>query len=452
MDGPDEMADLLLDLVHKQVLTHDPLPPRLIQQLHLPSLPLLARVRDVLPQAHRLVHHVGDEVVQDGPAVDRVQRRVGLDVGRDVEAARVEGDDGGVPLRHELVLAEALDVHDEVGRQGVHEAVPPAVREVLLGRAPVVLGQHGREGHLRDDVALLLVLEERRGREVQRQEEEAVDVRLHLGRLLEAQPVAHVRLGRDGLRLGLQLALEHPLHHAAARLGLAAAEPEVEVVEEPAEELDGVGLRRQREPLVGPQRDLLQQLVRRHVALEGARVPDLPEQDARPLDQLRLGPGKVLQQEVVPQRRHVRQRLHHDVEVVVLLDVVHAHVARHVLLPGDREARPRPPVYLGDLLLRVPRVRHVLDVVQALARDLVPLRQHVHLLRLHVDEHVVAVLQRVEVGVGFGPPALEVLAAHEARVDVDVGERDGAQLLEVEVQHVAVDGVQVQVVVARRGC
>ncbi|KUI52661.1 hypothetical protein VP1G_10498 [Cytospora mali] len=400
-----------------------------------PNLPLLARVRDVLPQAHRLVHHVGDEVVQDGPAVDRVQRRVGLDVGRDVEAARVEGDDGGVPLRHELVLAEALDVHDEVGRQGVHEAVPAAVREVLLGRAPVVLSEDGREGHLRDD----------------RQEEEAVNVRLHLGRLLEAQPVAHVRLGRDGLRLGLQLALEHPLHHAAARLGLAAAEPEVEVVEEPAEELDGVGLRRQREPLVGPQRDLLQQLVRRHVALEGARVPDLPEQDARSLDQLRLGPGKVLQEEVVPQRRHVRQRLHHDVQVVVLLDVVHAHVARHVLLPGDREARPRPPVHLGDLLLRVPGVRHVLDVVQALARDLVALRQHVHLLRLHVDEHMVAVLQRVEVGMGFGPPTLEVLAAHEARVDVDVGERDGAQLLEVEVENVAVDRVQVQVVVARRG-
>ena len=40
-------------------------------------------------------------------------------------------------------------------------------------------------------------------------------------------------------------------------------------------------------------------------------------------------------------------------------------------------------------------------------------------------------------------PDLKVFPAHEADVDVDAGEADGAELLEVEVEDVAVDGVEI---------
>ena len=158
----------------------------------------------------------------------------------------------------------------------------------------------------------------------------------------------------------------------------------------------------------------------------------------------------------------MRQRLHHHVEVVVVLDVVHAHEAGRVLAAApQRPARPRHAVQLRRLPPRVPRVGHVLDVVEAVAPHLVALGQHVDAPRLEVDVDVVVLVERVEVGVRLGPPALVVPPADEARVHVDVGQRHRAQLLEVEVEHVAVDGVEVQVVVAfcrrrlaygRRGC
>lgn len=86
---------------------------------------------------------VRHEIVPD--RVSRaVQRRVGLDVGRHVERADGEGDDGGVALGHELVLGEALDVEEEVGGQRVEEAVALAGIEVLLGLEAVVFGEDGR--------------------------------------------------------------------------------------------------------------------------------------------------------------------------------------------------------------------------------------------------------------------------------------------------------------------
>ena len=57
---------------------------------------------------------VRHEIVPDRIARS-VQGRVGLDVRRHVERAYGKRDDGGVALRHELVLGEALDVQKEVG-------------------------------------------------------------------------------------------------------------------------------------------------------------------------------------------------------------------------------------------------------------------------------------------------------------------------------------------------
>ena len=106
------------------------------------------------------MHHVGNQVIPDGLA-GRVLRRVVLDIGIHVEVARVKGDDGGVALRDELVLAEALDVEHEEWREGVDEAEAAALGVEFLRGDAVVLGEDGGEWDLGDDVALLFVLGER---------------------------------------------------------------------------------------------------------------------------------------------------------------------------------------------------------------------------------------------------------------------------------------------------
>ena len=58
---------------------------------------------------------------------------------------------------------------------------------------------------------------------------------------------------------------------------------------------------------------------------------------------------------------------------------------------------------------------------------------------LEVDEDVVVVVDGVGVGVRGLASALEVFAADQTGVDIDVGERDGAEPLKVKVEHGAVD-------------
>lgn len=60
------------------------------------------------------MRNVGGEIVPDGFA-GGVQRRIGLDVGRHVEGADGECDDGGVAFGYEFVFGEAFDVEEEVG-------------------------------------------------------------------------------------------------------------------------------------------------------------------------------------------------------------------------------------------------------------------------------------------------------------------------------------------------
>lgn len=47
------------------------------------------------------------------------------------------------------------------------------------------------------------------------------------------------------------------------------------------------------------------------------------------------------------------------------------------------------------------------------------------------------------VGVRVGAASLEILAAHEARVNVYSRQRDGAQFLEIKIQQISIDGVQI---------
>lgn len=50
---------------------------------------------------------------------------------------------------------------------------------------------------------------------------------------------------------------------------------------------------------------------------------------------------------------------------------------------------------------------------------------------------------RVRVGMCAGTSTLEILATHQAGVDVDPCQRDGAQLLKVKVQQRPIYGIQV---------
>lgn len=281
------------------------------------------------------MRHVRHEVVPDGLA-DRVRRRVRFDVRGHVERAHGEGDDGGVALGDELVPREALDVEEEERRQRVQQAVALAHAEVLLRLHPVVLGQDGGQRHLRDDVTVQLVLEQGRRGQVERQHEVARRVRDDLGGFLEAQPVARVGFGGDALRFHLEFALEDAVDDARAGFRLAAAEGEVHVVEEPAEEVDGVGLVEEVESLVGLARDLLDELVGGDVGFEGARVPDLADEDGEAGGELGGGGGgEVFEHEEIAERWGVGEGLDDDVEIVVFFDVIHAHEAGAVLLAGE---------------------------------------------------------------------------------------------------------------------
>lgn len=91
--------------------------------------------------------NIRNEIVPDGIA-GRMYGRVRLDVGGHVEGADGESDDGGVALGDEFVLGEALDMEEEVGWQGVQEAVAFARVEVFLGFDAVVLGKDGGQWDL----------------------------------------------------------------------------------------------------------------------------------------------------------------------------------------------------------------------------------------------------------------------------------------------------------------
>ena len=227
----------------------------------------------------------------------------------------------------------------------------------------------------------------------------------------------------------------------------------MERVEEPGEEHPGVALLRDLELLLGAENDRLQHLVRRHVSFEVLRVPQLPDELPEPGDQLEaLVPGGsggqdvhvvLLVQEVVPHSLHVRQSLQDHVHVVVGLDVVEADHSRDVLGPiiGSR--------FLGAVGEPLDQIRcegwieNVENVAETRINDLIVVGETVELLGLQVEEDPVVVTDGVGVGVRVTAAALEIFPAHQAGVAVDPGQGDRAQLLEVEVQEAAVDGVEV---------
>ena len=62
-------------------------------------------------------------------------------------------------------------------------------------------------------------------------------------------------------------------------------------------------------------------------------------------------------------------------------------------------------------------------------------------MKINID--VVICENTVSVGVRFDATALEILAANEARINVVVRERNRAQFLEIEVEHVSISQVSI---------
>ncbi|KAI6767214.1 hypothetical protein HG531_011574 [Fusarium graminearum] len=144
----------------------------------------------------------------------------------------------------------------------------------------------------------------------------------------------------------------------------------------------------------------------------------------------------------------MRQRLYDNVEVVVLLDIVHSNKSRDVLFRIKRLTRASRAIHLDNLLLGVARIRDIFDILERAALHLVTFREDVDALGLEVDVDVVVLVERVKVGVRLGTATLEVLATDQTCVDIDVGEGYGAELLEVKVEHIAIDGVEVEVIIS----
>lgn len=84
-------------------------------------------------------------------------------------------------------------------------------------------------------------------------------------------------------------------------------------------------------------------------------------------------------------------------------------------------------------------------------RRLVSTWQAVDAVVLQVDEDVVSVLHGMRERMGGLASTLKVLAADQTGIDVLVREAHGADLLEVEVQQLVVDGVQVRALAALGG-
>eukprot|EP00982_Pelagococcus_subviridis_P000776 6500-Pelagococcus_subviridis.AAC.2 len=318
-----------------------------------------------------VVAHVRDEVVRAVHGLtaprDRVRPRRDRDVVAESQALHGKRHDGGVLLHEKVVLREALVVHDEVPRQPRYlvRLHPRGRAQDLVRRLPVELSQDLRQRHLRDEVVLHRVLEQRRRRQVQRER-----VKRHLRALASLARSPH---GRH-----LELALEAVVDHGAAALHLTA-EVAVQRVEKPRHEVDRVGLLVHEKPPPRRRQHRLHELVRRHLTFEVPRVPNLPRELAEALNEQALVVARRRRraaaaaaafvppprgpQEEIPHRLDAHERLQHDVDVIRRLQIVQPDRAGEVVRPVQAAAPHLLRLRLLDLRGRERRIEDVPDVV-----------------------------------------------------------------------------------------
>mmetsp|Transcript_62192 Transcript_62192/g.129001 ORF Transcript_62192/g.129001 Transcript_62192/m.129001 type:complete len:379 (+) Transcript_62192:500-1636(+) len=364
-----------------------------------------------------LVADVAHEVV---PGDDLV-RALDLEEVTQIQVLDGKRHNRRVLLHLELgVHVEAADVHDDVGGEG-HEAKalqhPP---HVLLAH-PVELVQARDQRHLGDDVAFGGVGVEGGGGEVEGEVEERLH--LHLPRvlpLLRGEGFLVSCLADLGLpALDAYLALEHLADDSGT---LGASEAPVQAIEEPVEELGGVGVDVGAVLAVALHADRLEQLVGRDLALEGGGVPHLAEELAEALDEDALAARVVGgQQEVVPHLRHARQRLDDDVEVCCVLEIVQSDCAWNELGAVDTTRVLDFQVKLRYHFLLVFGVQIMLNVREGRIKNLVIIGNTVDPARVELHENVMIVLQRMKVSWCSPCTTTEIFSTDQAHVNVEMG-------------------------------
>lgn len=101
-------------------------------------------------------------------------------------------------------------------------------------------------------------------------------------------------------------------------------------IEQPTKEFDRIPLLLKPKLARTGAIDLLEELVRAHLALEQPRVPYFLGKGSESLKKFRLLSTKRGQEEVVSQRRDVHERVNNNIHVVIMLDIVQANIARKI--------------------------------------------------------------------------------------------------------------------------
>lgn len=153
-------------------------------------------------------------------------------------------------------------------------------------------------------------------------------------------------------------------------------------VEQPIEKVERIAGLRNAEPSPRCIADLLQELVRRDLGLERARVPELAVEHPEPLDQLGspvplerarrpVRAGLRMEDKVVAQRGDVQQGLEDDVHERIVFDVVETDIARQVRLFGEVVRRLGRGIERAQLVAGEGGREQVFDVVERRVIDLV---------------------------------------------------------------------------------
>ena len=182
--------------------------------------------------------------------------------------------------------------------QRMKQTEPFPHAEMLLRFQPVVFREDRGEWDLWNDVAVEFILEQGRCRQVESEHQVAHRFYNDFCGFFEPETVSGVGFGRDLLRFDFEFALEDAVDNAGARFCFAAAESEMGVVEEPAQEVDRVRLVEEIKLFVGLAGDLLDEFVWGDVCFEGTGIPHLTDEDGEALDEFGFA-GEIFEHEEV---------------------------------------------------------------------------------------------------------------------------------------------------------
>lgn len=141
----------------------------------------------------------------------------------------------------------------------------------------------------------------------------------------------------------------------------------------------------------------------------------------------------------------MRQRLHHDIQIIRLVEIIKPHKSRQIPPPKQIPSQLPLPIQLAHQILAKNRPQRQRNVLQAgLVFDPIILRQTPITPPLQMQPHEMAALHAVNVGRRLFAPSAKELAADETAVNVRGGfEGRAAEGREVEIEGAAIDAVKV---------